>query len=50
MANFMARYRRGDGHYADVECAYDELERYLVLKRISPPGKRLLNPYMRYTL
>jgi len=31
MANFMARYRRGDGHYADVECANAELERYLVL-------------------
>jgi hypothetical protein len=31
MANFMARYRGGDGHYADVECAYRELERYLVL-------------------
>jgi hypothetical protein len=31
MANFMARYRGGDGHYADVECAYGELERYLVL-------------------
>src|SRR5271157_1829737 len=31
MANFMARYRGGDGHYADVECAYAELERYLVL-------------------
>jgi hypothetical protein len=28
---FMARYRRSDGHYADVECAYVELERYLVL-------------------
>jgi hypothetical protein len=27
----MARYRRGGGHYADVECAYAELERYLVL-------------------
>jgi hypothetical protein len=24
MANFMARYRRSDGHYADVECAYAE--------------------------
>jgi hypothetical protein len=31
MANFMARYRGGDGHYADVECAYGELERHLVL-------------------
>jgi hypothetical protein len=31
MANFMDRYRGGDGHYADVECAYGELERYLVL-------------------
>jgi hypothetical protein len=31
MANFMARYRWGDGHYADVECANAELERYLVL-------------------
>jgi len=27
----MARYRRGNGHYADVECAYAQLERYLVL-------------------
>lgn len=27
----MARYRRSDGRYADVECAYAELERYLVL-------------------
>ena len=32
MANFMARYRRGAGHYANVECAYAELERYLVLR------------------
>src|SRR6516162_1624104 len=31
MANFVARYRRSDGHYADVECAYAELERHLVL-------------------
>jgi hypothetical protein len=31
MANFVARYCGGDGHYADVECAYGELERYLVL-------------------
>jgi len=27
----MARYRCGDGRYADVECSYAELERYLVL-------------------
>jgi hypothetical protein len=27
----MARYRGGDGHYADVECAYAELEQYVVL-------------------
>ena len=27
----MARYRGGDGHYADVECADAELERYVVL-------------------
>ena len=27
----MARYRRSDGHYADVECAYAEPKRYLVL-------------------
>jgi hypothetical protein len=27
----MAHYRGGDGPYADVECAYGELERYLVL-------------------
>ncbi len=34
----MARYRGSDGHYADVECAYADLERYLILKlkRISP--------------
>ena len=31
MANFMDRCRGGDGHYADVECANAELERYLVL-------------------
>ena len=31
MANFMARYRRSDGHYCDVECADAEPERYLVL-------------------
>ena len=31
MANGMDRYRRGTSHYADVECAYVELERYLVL-------------------
>ncbi len=28
----MARYRGSDGHYVDVECAYAELELYLVLK------------------
>ena len=27
----MARYRRGDGDYVDVECAYPKLERYLGL-------------------
>jgi len=27
----MARYRGSDGHHAHVECAYAELERYLVL-------------------
>ena len=31
MANFVARYRGGDGHYADLECSNAELERYLVL-------------------
>jgi len=31
MESFMARGRRGAGHYADMECAYAELERYLVL-------------------
>jgi hypothetical protein len=31
MANFMARHRGGDRHYADVECVNAELERYLVL-------------------
>jgi hypothetical protein len=31
MANFVARYRGGNGHYADVECTYAELKRYLVL-------------------
>ena len=35
MANFMARYRGGDGHHAHVECAYAELERYLVLRSLS---------------
>ncbi len=43
MANFMARYRGSDGHYADVECAYAELERYVVLKlqRTSPLSEDL---------
>lgn len=27
----MAHYRGSDGHYAYVECAYAEFERYLVL-------------------
>src|SRR5262249_36909270 len=31
MANFMARYRGSNRHYSHVECAYAELERYLVL-------------------
>jgi hypothetical protein len=31
MANFVVRYRGSTGHYTDVECAYAELERYLVL-------------------
>src|SRR5215813_4919285 len=31
IANFMARYRGSNGHYSHVECAYAELERYLVL-------------------
>lgn len=31
MASVMARYRRGDCDYADVGCAYAQLERYLVL-------------------
>jgi hypothetical protein len=30
----MARYRGGDGHYADVEFADAELERYLVLNAL----------------
>jgi hypothetical protein len=30
----MARYRGGDGHYADVEYADAELERYLVLNAL----------------
>jgi hypothetical protein len=34
MANFMARYRGGDGHYADVECAYAEFKRRLVLNAL----------------
>ena len=34
----MARYRGGDGHYADVECAYAELERYLVLSFNNKPA------------
>jgi hypothetical protein len=29
----MAHYRGRDGHYADVECAYAELKRCLVLSR-----------------
>ena len=33
MANIMDRYRGGDGHYANLECAYGEFERYLVLRR-----------------
>jgi hypothetical protein len=41
MANFMARYRGDDGHYADVECAYAELERYVVLSCNEPAnGKK----------
>jgi hypothetical protein len=32
MANFVARYRGSNGHYAGVERADAELERYLVLK------------------
>jgi hypothetical protein len=39
MANLMARYCGSDGHYADVECTYAELERYLVLS---------CNEYARY--
>jgi hypothetical protein len=31
MANFVDRYRRSDGHYPHVECAYVELERRLLL-------------------
>jgi hypothetical protein len=35
----MARYRGGDGHYADVECAYAEPKRYLVLScKVAPQG------------
>ena len=30
----MARYRGGDGHYADVECAYAEFKRRLVLNAL----------------
>ena len=41
MANFVARYRGSDGHYADVECAYAEFERYLVLScKRSSLGKK----------
>ena len=40
MANFMARYRGGDGHYTDVECAYAELERYLILSCKPATGKK----------
>jgi hypothetical protein len=38
----MARYRRSDGRHADVECAYAELERHLVLscKRSSLEKKK----------
>jgi hypothetical protein len=27
----MASYRGGDGHYADMECAYGGLDRHFVL-------------------
>jgi hypothetical protein len=37
----MARYRGGDGHYADVECAYAELKRHFVLNALRPPGTTL---------
>jgi hypothetical protein len=37
----MARYRRSDGHYADVECAYADFERYLVLSCAAPRGSRV---------
>ena len=37
----MARHRGSDGHYADVECAYAEFERYLVLScKRSSLGKK----------
>jgi hypothetical protein len=39
MANFMARCRGSDGDNARVECAYAELERYLVL--IKKEGRQL---------
>ena len=32
MASLVARYRGGDGHYADVECAYAQLQGHFVLK------------------
>jgi hypothetical protein len=43
----MARYRGGDGHYADVECAYGELERYLVLSSpvVEATAAHLIEPY-----
>jgi hypothetical protein len=31
MANCVARYRGGGGHHSDLECAYPDLEWYLVL-------------------
>jgi hypothetical protein len=38
MANASALYRGSDGHHSDLECAYADLERYLVLscERESP--------------
>ena len=40
MANFMARHRGGDGHYAGVDCVNAELERYLVLSCNEQERKR----------
>ena len=39
----------GDGHYADVECAYAELKRYLVLIRKKEGRQLAAQVYERKT-